>query len=58
MQFMSLTMWLAGLYTDNETDTNNDDDGQSMIVQGSLVDEPNKPKSTGEGHMYIILFHQ
>ena len=27
------------------TDDANDDDGQSMIVQGSLVDKPNEPKT-------------
>ena len=29
-------------YTDN---ADADNDGQSMIVQGSLVDKPNKPKN-------------
>ena len=29
------------LMQDNNT---NDDDGQSMIVEGSLVDKPNEPK--------------
>ena len=34
--------------TDNEdaNDDTNDDDAQSMTVKGSLVDEPNKPKSS------------
>ena len=41
MKFLSLTMWLRGLYTDNDTDadtntnsdTDPDKDGQSMIVK-------------------------
>ena len=39
-------MWLGGLYThgsDANTDSDTDNDGQSMIV-GSLVDKPNEPK--------------
>ena len=39
-------MWLGGLHTDNDSDTdaNTDaDDRQSMIV-GSIVDKPNEPK--------------
>ena len=40
MKFLCLTMWLGGLYTDNDTDANTntdtdsdtDNDGQSMIV--------------------------
>ena len=36
MKFLSLTMWLGGLYTDNNTDANSDtdpdNDGQSMIA--------------------------
>ena len=38
MKFLCLTMWLGGLYTDNnsdsdsDTDSDNDNDGQSVIV--------------------------
>ena len=40
MKFLCLTMWLGGLYTDNDTDADADtdsdtdpnNDGQSMIV--------------------------
>ena len=39
MKFLCLTIWLGGLYTDNDSDANTDnnsdtdtDDGQSMIV--------------------------
>ena len=39
MKLLCLTMWLGGLYTDDDADT--DIDGQSMIV--SLVDNPNEP---------------
>ena len=44
MKFLCLTMCQGEVCTD---DANADDanDGQSMIVQGSLVDKPNEPKS-------------
>ena len=47
---VSMFLWLGGLYTDNndaDVDANNDydDNRQSMIVKGSLVDKPNEPKT-------------
>ena len=33
-----------GMHDDDVNDDANDEDGQSMIVQGSLVDKPNRPK--------------
>ena len=46
MKFLCLTMWLGGLYSDNDnTDANKDNDRQSTIVYGSLVGKLNEPKS-------------
>ena len=53
MKFLCLTMGQGEVCTDN-ADTNNTDDandGQSMIVQGSLVDKPNEPKTS------TVIFH-
>ena len=36
-------------------DDANDDDGQSMIVQGSLVDKPNEPKRLP--HMFLLVYY-
>ena len=38
MKFLCLTMCQGEVCTDDAND-----DGQSMIVQGSLVDKPNEP---------------
>ena len=38
-----MCIYLGHMATDNVNV--NDNDGQSMIAQGSLVDKPNKPKS-------------
>ena len=46
MKFLCVTLWLEGMCTDDDEDTNidnNDDDGQSMIVEGYLADKPNEP---------------
>ena len=48
MKFLCLTLCQGEVYTDDDDandDTNTNDDGQSMIVQGSLVDKPNEPKT-------------
>ena len=46
VKFLCLNLWLGEVCTDdanaNNVDANND--AQSMIVQGSLVDKPNEPK--------------
>ena len=41
---LCLTMCQGEVCTD-DNDANANDDGQSMIVYGSLVDKPNEPKS-------------
>ena len=55
MKFLCLSLWQGEVCTDddanyanntNADDANANDDGQSMIVQGSLVDNPNEPKKT------------
>ena len=46
MKFLCLTLWLGGVYTDDDAKNN---DGQSMLVYGSLVDKPNEPKSSADG---------
>ena len=48
MKVLCVTLWLRGVCTDNAdaNDDTNDDDAQSMTVKGSLVDKPNKPKSS------------
>ena len=46
MKFLCLTMWLGGLYTNNDNtnaNADNDDDGQSIVILGSLVDNPKIP---------------
>ena len=49
MKFICLTLWLGEVCTDaNADDANTDNDAQSMIVQGSLVDKPNEPKSNSD----------
>ena len=47
MKFLSLTLCQGEFCTDDNAnaDTNDDDDGQFMIVKGSLVDKPNEPKT-------------
>ena len=56
MKFLCLTLCQGKVCTDDDdtNDTNNDDanasdDGQSMIVQGSLVDKKNEPKTNKLG---------
>ena len=46
--FLCLAMWKRGIGNADDADkaNANGDDGQSMIVKGSLVDKPNKPKIT------------
>ena len=47
VKFLSLTLWQREVCTDNANDKANaeaNDNRQSMIVQGSLVDKPNEPK--------------
>ena len=49
MKFLCLTLCQGEVCTDddnNANDANTNDDGQSMIVQGSLVDKPNEPKKS------------
>ena len=49
MKFLCLTMCQGEMCTDDANNANADanvNNGQSMIVQGSLVDKPNEPKST------------
>ena len=51
MKFLCLTLCQEEVCTDddtNDTGCQHNDDGQCMIVQGSLVDKPNEPKSTRE----------
>ena len=49
MKFLCLNLCQGELCTDDDTnantDANDDDDRQFMIVQGSLVDKPNEPKT-------------
>ena len=46
IKFLCLTMCQGEVCTDDDAnDANANDDGQSMIVSGSLVDKPNEPKS-------------
>ena len=43
MKFLCLTLCQGEMCTDNDANTNdNANNGQSMIVKGSLVDKPNK----------------
>ena len=47
MKFLCLTLWQGEVCTDDDDandDANANNDGKSMIVLGSLVDKPNKPK--------------
>ena len=45
MKFLCLTLWQGEVCTDNNTNDNDaNDDGQSMIEKGSLVDKPIEPK--------------
>ena len=48
MKFLRLTLWQGQVCTDDNTHTNDNananDDRQSMIVQGSLVDKVNELK--------------
>ena len=48
MRFLCLTLWQGEVCTDDDDDDADDtnDNGQSMIVQGPLVDKPNEPKTT------------
>ena len=46
MKFLCLTLWLGGVCTDDTNNGANDDNnGQSMIVEGSLVNKPNEPRT-------------
>ena len=47
VKFLCLTLCQEEVCTDDNTndDANANDDGQSMIVKGSLVDKPNEPKT-------------
>ena len=45
MKLLCLTMCQREVCTDDDN-ANDANDGQSMIVQGSLVDKPNEPKTT------------
>ena len=42
VKFLHLALWLEWVCTD---DANTNDDAQSMIVYGFLVDKPNEPKT-------------
>ena len=44
MKFLCLILWQVEVCTDADADAN--DDGQSLIVEGSLVDKRNEPKKT------------
>ena len=46
MKFVCLNLWLQEVCRDdtNNANANDDDDAQSMIVEGFLVDKPNVPK--------------
>ena len=43
MKFLWLILWQGEVCTD--ANANDNDDGQSMIVKGSLVDKPNETKT-------------
>ena len=40
-------------HDNDDNDANANDDGQSMIQKGSLVDKPNEPKSIATAENYI-----
>ena len=42
VKFLCLTLCQGEVCTDDDDDAN---DGQSMVVEGSLVDKPNEPKN-------------
>ena len=44
VKFLCLTLWQGEVCTDDDADDANANDGQSMIVQDPLVDQPNEPK--------------
>ena len=48
MKFLCLSLCQGKVCTDdaNDDNANANDDGQSMIVEGSLVDKPNEPKTS------------
>ena len=53
MKFLCLTLCQAEVCTDDDDTNNANADanyGLSMIVQCSLVDKPNEPKTTGQNH--------
>ena len=45
MKFLCLILCQGEVCTDNSANANKDDDGQFMIVQGTLVAELNEPKN-------------
>ena len=51
-EVLCVTLWVGGVCTDNDA---NDDDGQSMIVLGSLLDKPNEPNITYRFHSHLLL---
>ena len=56
MKFPHLTLCQGEVCTD-AADAN-DDDGQFMIVEGSLVDTPNEPKSSHLGVQFNMVYSQ
>ena len=46
MKFLCLTLCQGEVSTDDNDVDANDDNGQSMIVKGPLLDKPNEPKTT------------
>ena len=56
MKFLRLTLCQEEVCTDDTDANDNDanDIGQSMIVQGSLVDKPNEPKNSSHLRFQFI----
>ena len=58
MKFLCLTLWQGEICTDDANAANANDNGQSMIVLGFLVDKPNEPKnSKNQGNMIHKTSH-
>ena len=58
IKFLCLTLCQGEVCTDDEanngTNDNANDDGQFMIVSGSLVDKPNEPKTPLQSDLQLI----
>ena len=56
VKFLCLTLCWGGVCTDdNDANANDANDGQSMVVQGSLVDKPMSQKSLCHLHPNITV---